>query len=219
MRHEPRSPNVRRTMRILLSAAVLCLIPMISIPSNLYEEDSQKSITIPLSSEQLGLYNPLMKAIDKKINQSKMIEYNEKIKDGIENILPLNASRYWLVFDFITLYSNGGMQHALLTSNEEIPFKTWQLEKTVEAFYYYQCHELAAYLEKLIPKSIEWIREEELLIRKEDNGEKIPETEYAEIWGQVDKHNDPFGELLNKEKVFKAIFKDIQHSPESYLKQ
>lgn len=203
--------------KIYLLTIILCLIPMTSFTSNHFE--NQIEAIKSLSSSDLAFHNVLIDAINKKIEQSNKQTYNNKVKDGIENILSKNASRYWLVFDFIALYGNGGMQMVILTSPEELPFKKWQLRKTVEAFSYYKCHELAGFFENLIPKSIEWSNAIEALNKREDAGETIPEAEFQKIWDMVDSNDEPFYKLLEKKNIFEEIYKDIQKAPETYLQQ
>lgn len=220
-RHVIGFKDITQILRLFLMAVSLCLAPVASLSADLHEDanrEKREDLITGLSSEDLELYNPLMEVIDRKIQRSGKLKYNEKIVDSIEHHLPKNAARYWLIFDFLALYYNGGMQHALLTSSDEIPFKEWQLKKTVEAFSYYKCQGLAAYLEDLIPQAVEWIKANESLLKKEDKGVSVPDVEYQKIWDQIDVHDQPFLEILQKEKVYEAVHEDIQNSPGTYTR-
>lgn len=200
------------------------LVFAITITAHAKDNSTVNKITIAdlnsLKVEDLQEDNRLSQYVFSVIESAPETMYSQKVFHAVKNTLTTSVSNYYFATTFIKMWENGGMQQVLLCDPDEIKDKKTELQKTVEAFKYYEHIEVATFIEKLIPKSELWSQEIAALYAKEDVGKVVDESEFDNIWNAVDSYDDQFEKIIaDGTSIYNAIYEDIKKHPENYIKK
>ncbi len=165
---------------------------------------------LSLSSDDLINSNCLDTWIFDQIASSKETLWDDKMVDALKNKVPKKAGFYFAISQFEGLWGNGGMQHVLL--RYEIEQTQYLLDLTEQAYSYFGCPELSILVKELAKKTITWMKEVNFL-----NEVGSPIEKFQPIWDEVDKYDDIYDQLSEKEaNWYDALLADIKANPEQY---